>query len=236
MGICENQYSFVKKYGIDLLEINNKSMLELGDQILNSNQIFNGMKIAKHFYTKNGFNHTSIDWNGNNGSIKLDLTKPYPKFRNTFDIITNHGTSEHVHDQYSLFKNLHEWAKVGCIFVNCVPLDSEEHKKIMNYEFPPHGDFEYSSKFWEELCKEQDYELIISKGDLVRNPAVAFPINYYSASTYRKVNNKPFMLKEKFEKLTKFIKKTSYRLSRNEHIKWFNSLPDEIKNKYPNIS
>ena len=239
MGICENQYSFVKKYGLDLLKENNKYMLELGDQLLNGNEIFNGLEKgtpAKQFYTMSGYNHTSVDWNGKNGSIKVDLTKPYPKFINSFDIITNHGTTEHVHNQYSLFKNLHEWAKVGCIFVHCVPLDSEEHRQYINYEWPPHGDFEYSSKFWDELCREVGYELIINNGNLVRNPARSFPINYYSASSYRKINDTEFISKERFNTLlTKFVKKTSYKLSNEEHKKWRNSLPSEVTLKYPNI-
>ena len=241
MGICENQYRFVKKYGLDLLKENNKLMLELGDQLLNGNKIFNGLKKgcpAKEFYTKEGYNHTSVDWNGKNGSIKVDLTKPYTKFINSFDIITNHGTTEHVHNQYSLFKNLHEWAKVGCIFLHCVPLDSEEHnKQYVNYGWlPPHGDFEYSSKFWEELCKELGYELIISKGNLVRNPADSFPINYYSLHLIKKVNDTEFISKEKFNTLlSNFVKKTSYKLSKEEHKKWRESLPYEVRRKYPNI-
>lgn len=235
MGICENQYAFVKKYGLDLLKKNNNSMLELGNQMLNGNDIFEDIKVAKQFYIKHGFNHTSVDWNGENGAVKIDLTKSYPKFMNSFDIITNHGTTEHVHDQYSLFKNLHKWAKVGCIFVHCVPLHSEEHKKYVNYDFPPHGDYEYSSKFWEELCKELGYELIISKGNIVRNPAHSFPINYYSASSYKKVNDTEFISEDKFKELEKFIKKTSYKLSKEEHKKWRNSLPDEVRKKYPNI-
>jgi hypothetical protein len=58
------------------------------------------------------------------------------------------------------------------------------------------------------------YELIISEGNLVRNPAHSFPINFYSASSYRKVNDTEFISKEKFNYLLeKFVKKTSYKLS-----------------------
>lgn len=234
MGICENQYKFVKEYALDKLNKENVNMLELGDQVLNNHQnFFNGIKTAKEYYTKSGYEHTSFDWNGQNGAIPVDLTIINDEYNDKYDLITNHGTSEHVHNQYALFKNLHNWGKAGCIYVHCVPLEGEEHKSYLNYEFPPHGDYEYSSKFWEELSNGNKYEVIISKGDLVSNLALHRPKNFYSASSYKKVNNDEFMTKEKFDDIfNKYCKRTTQKTSRKGHDDWNASLPGYLREKY----
>ena len=233
MGICKNQYDFVKKYAIDKIN-ENINMLELGDQILNNNEnFFEGFKTAKDYYTNKKYNHTSFDWNGLNGAIPVDLTNIDNKYNNKFNLITDHGTSEHVLNQYNIFKNLHNWGTINCIYIHCVPLEGEEHKQYLNYEFPPHGDFEYSSNFWEELCIVNNYEVIKIQGNLVSNLAISFPKNFYSASSYKKINNNEFMSKEAFDNIfNKYCKKTTNKLSREGHIEWKNSLPKDILNKY----
>ena len=83
-------------------------MLELGDQIMNNyNNYFNGIKTAKEVYTMKGINHTSFDWNGENGYIPVDLTKidDNKKYNNMFNIITNHGTTEHVLNNHVNIEN-----------------------------------------------------------------------------------------------------------------------------------
>lgn len=236
MGICENQYRFVKEYALDKLNLPSKDvyMLELGDQVLNNhNNFFNGIKTAKEFYSANGYNHTSFDWNGQNGSIPIDLTMLTGSFDKQYDLITDHGTCEHVHNQYNMFKNLHNWGKTGCIYIHCVPLHGDEHKKYLQYEFPPHGDYEYSSKFWEELSRENGYELIISRGDLVSNLALSYPKNYYSASSYRKINDDEFISKETFDRIFNLhCKRTTDKMSRKGHEIWKASLPMEVRQKY----
>ena len=47
MGICENQYKFVKEYALDKINSPDVKMLELGDQVLNNHQnFFDGIKTA----------------------------------------------------------------------------------------------------------------------------------------------------------------------------------------------
>ena len=239
MGICENQFKFINDNCLKKINLSGIKMLELGDQIMNIyNNNFNGIKIAKEFYTMKGINHTSFDWNGENGSIPIDLTKidDNKKYNNMFNIITNHGTTEHVLNQYNCFKNLHNWGEINCYYIHCVPLLGKEHKEYLGYEFPPHGDYEYSSKFWEELCLQNNYELVISKGDLVSNPAISFPKNYYSASCYIKKDNNEFMNENDFYDIfNKYCINSKHRLSKKGHIEWKNSLPIDILNKYPDI-
>jgi hypothetical protein len=228
MGICENQFDFVNNYAIgNIMKKTNIKMLELGDQVVNPSlsEKMEGTKTGKEMYTKMGYYHTSFDLNHKNGSICVDLTKSHTKFNDMYDIITDHGTIEHVHDQYAVFKNIHDWGKLGCVYVHCVPLIGYEHIKYIGYEFPPHGDFEYSSEFWVELCKACDYKLIISRGDLVHNPGKKFPKNFYSSSCYIKTTNKDFIdMKQFYDIFNKYNKKTTYKLSDEQHRIWWESV------------
>ena len=182
---------------------------------------------------KNGYNHTSFDLNGNNGALRINLAKLNEKYNNSFDIITNHGTSEHVDDQYTLFKNLHNWGKGGCVYVHCVPLEGEEHKSYLNYEFPPHGEYEYSSKFWDELCLANNYEMIISTGNMVSNQAINYPKNFYSASCYKKKTDDPFISKDTFMNIfDRYCKDCRYKVTPQGHLMWKNSLPNEVRQEY----
>ena len=114
-------------------------MLELGDQVLNNHQnFFNGIKTAKNIIQRMATNiHHLIEWT--NGAIPVDLTAITDEYKDKYDLITDHGTSEHVHNQYNLFKNLHNWEKLDNIRSLCA-FEGEEHKSYLNYEFPPHGD------------------------------------------------------------------------------------------------
>lgn len=235
MGICENQYEFIKTYALPYVN-NSMKMLELGDQVLNpilGNPI--NCKTGKELYQSTGFDHTSFDLNGNNGALKIDITQENNKYTNIFNIITDHGTIEHIPNQYLTFRNLHNWGNINCVYAHCIPLDSDEHRKYIGYGFPPHGDYEYSTEFWRELCKLCNYNLIISTGNTVHNPAVNFPINYYSSSVYIKTLESTFPSESEFNDfLNKYITNTKYKL---DNIKlstnnWKNELPNDVKNKY----
>lgn len=201
MAICKYQRDYIRDFVLPKLSGN--EMLELGDQVLNpylAEEV--GFNVAKPYYISLGYNHTSVDTNGNNGAIKHDLTNPRDEFNNKFNIITNHGTTEHVIDQYSVFNHLHDWGAEGCIYAHVVPLDAEEHKAILGRPFPKHGFWEYSIKFWIELAKACNYELISATTD-VRNPAVKYPVNHYSSGAYRKTSDSKFIGKDEFNNIVK---------------------------------
>ena len=71
--------------------------------------------VAKDYFKqiKNIKSHTSIDTNGKNGALKIDLRYPVDTSSGfIFDVITNFGTTEHVEsvwpeDQYAVFENIH---------------------------------------------------------------------------------------------------------------------------------
>jgi len=115
------------------------------------NQSYAG-KMAKQMYIAKGVNHTSIDINGLGGALPLNLDLPLPKkFENKFSIITNYGTSEHVNNQYSVFKNIHTIGKLGCIMLHGVPLIGH---------WPKHCRYYYSTQFFIALALACNYRLV----------------------------------------------------------------------------
>ena len=65
-------------YILNVIE-NNKihNMLELGNQCINNKGIEHiKEKWGKEYFSNFGINHISIDWNGLNGALRLDLTEP----------------------------------------------------------------------------------------------------------------------------------------------------------------
>jgi hypothetical protein len=75
---------------------------------------------AKLFFEHLNYNHTSIDINGDDGSLQFDVRRDdlYKQLSFKFDVITNLGFTEHVgegdveenllRNQYVMFKNMHE--------------------------------------------------------------------------------------------------------------------------------
>lgn len=99
------------------------SICELGDQ--KTWYDWPGGAAQSDVYFKNIFNHlniTNIDLNGNNGSLTLNLAKPLPStYHNMFDVVTNFGTSEHVSNQYSVWKNIFLLLKPNGLIISEIP-------------------------------------------------------------------------------------------------------------------
>jgi SAM-dependent methyltransferase len=115
-------------------------MLELGDQVC----IGMTEQTGKEYFAKLGIQHTSVDLNGLHGALQLDLNDPlqFSHWNNYFDVVTNSGTSEHVTDQYAVFKICHDVLKVGGLAIHIVP---DAYSK--NWE--GHGIHTYTAKFFE---------------------------------------------------------------------------------------
>ena len=93
------------------------SMLELGNKR-------KGNMIYKHVFERAGFRHVSVDINGKDGALKVDLRKPLNL--GTFDMVTNFGTSEHVSEnsiegQVVCWQNILEAMHVGSVLVSITP-------------------------------------------------------------------------------------------------------------------
>lgn len=164
-------------------------MCELGNQwfFCGKGTVSQSAKVA---YEGRGAQHTSIDINGRDGALPLDLDLPVPKdLENKFELITNYGTTEHVNNQYSVFKNIHVMGKPGCVMIHGVPFVGNWHK---------HGRYYYSRPFFKGLANLCGYTLI----DLgvVKVARYKFPHNLL-ACVLRKEKATPFISAKKFSSI-----------------------------------
>ena len=125
------------------------------------------------------------------------MTQPIPikKFINAFDIITDFGCMEHIcwdvtHNittkpyyprQWQAWKNIHDMGKVGCIYLHTIPLVGS---------VPKHGGFHYTLKFFENLCKANNYKSLLSR---IQQHDLRNHNRDYVFSAYAKTTDKPFV-------------------------------------------
>lgn len=116
-------------------------MLELGNKKT-------GNVSYKSYFESIGIDHTSIDWNGLDGALKLDLRKRIEM--EPFDMVTNLGTTEHVSEQYPVWENIHRLCKVGGVIVSMCPLPGD---------WWWHGNWYPTKDFYEEFAKLNHYRI-----------------------------------------------------------------------------
>ena len=127
-----------------------KRMLELGNQRIRGS-VDSPCKTGKEFFTEAGCEHVSIDMNGKDGALKQDLSKSLRHFslKNSFDIITNSGTSGYVVNQKACFENIDLCCKEGGLMIHIVPeIGSNWAGK------------QYDEEFFIRLAKEYLYEIV----------------------------------------------------------------------------
>lgn len=115
-------------------------MLELGNKK-------NPDGVYKTYFESIGIEHTSIDWNGEDGALKLDLRQPIDL--EPFDMITNIGTTEHVSDQEAVWRNIHNLTKIGGVIASLTPLEGD---------WWWHGEWYPRREFFEEFA-QNGYEI-----------------------------------------------------------------------------
>lgn len=90
-------------------------MLELGSKQ-------NRTGTYKEQFVSEGWEHVSVDINGDAGSLPRDLCRPdVLRDLGYFDVVTNFGTTEHVPDQLAVWENVHNSIKVGGWLVSVTP-------------------------------------------------------------------------------------------------------------------
>jgi len=109
---------------------------------------------AEQFHKGLGFtDYACIDADGNNGAhvfdLNLDLRDAYG-FTEKFDLVTNHGTSEHVFNQFQCFKNVHELLRVGGVALHVLPFEG----------YLNHGYFNYQPSMFVDMAIANQYELL----------------------------------------------------------------------------
>lgn len=98
-----------------------------------------------------GHKYSCIDVDPQCHSIKLDLNfdECPSEHKGKYDFVTNHGTSEHLLNQYNFFKIAHELTKAGGFMLHAVPF-------TVHLE---HGFFNYQPNFFEALSQYNGYKI-----------------------------------------------------------------------------
>ena len=91
-------------------------MLELGNKVT-------GHTSYKSYFESIGIDHTSIDMNGLDGALKIDLCNALDF--EPFDMVTNFGTTEHVRCQEAVWRNIHNMIAVGGVLVSMTPMEGD---------------------------------------------------------------------------------------------------------------
>jgi len=117
-----------------------KTMLELGNKK-------NKKGLYKDHFVALGIAHTSVDLNGLDGALPLDLQKPL-NLGQRFDIVTNFGTSEHVDNQEACWRNILDHC--GRVLVSTTPLPGD---------WKWHGRWYPRPDFFTTLAKDNGFSL-----------------------------------------------------------------------------
>ena len=119
---------------------------DLRDQELNSN---GRLVDSRDLYSKWGLKkYKSFDLFDSRAEI-VDLSIDL-KRTDTWDIVTNFGTSEHVFNQFAFMKNCHDLTKTGGVSLHAVPVSSGMD----------HGFFNYHPTFFRSLAIANNYEIL----------------------------------------------------------------------------
>jgi hypothetical protein len=137
---------FQRATGLKMCELGNQKIRVSAAQITKA-------KTGKEYFSSLGYDHTSIDRNGLDGALPLDLCEPIdtPELIGQFDVLTNSGTSEHVEDQYECFKNIHSLVRQNGIFIHLNPKTGSWRR---------HGLYYYTFDFHRRLASGADYEIL----------------------------------------------------------------------------
>ena len=93
---------------------------------------------------------TTFDATGENESITTNLSDPIKEqYKNIYDLVTNFGTTEHVKNQYTCWKNIFQMLKTGGIVISEIPKKGNWAGHCKYY-------FDYSTF----LSLDQDFEII----------------------------------------------------------------------------
>jgi hypothetical protein len=146
----------------------NSSVIELGNQrfkynpkiidFINNEQNLNIRKPVKYvweYYEDLGFvDYKSIDVNTELKAIDMDLNynllDKY-NFKETFSLVTNNGTGEHIFDQRTVFENMHNLCKVNGIMLNILPLSP----------WLNHGFYNYNPNLFRDIVASNSYQWIL---------------------------------------------------------------------------
>lgn len=130
------------------------SVVELGNQTYRGrNAVPNTKDIetTKQFYERHGFGrYLAIDVNTRMDAVVMDLNVDLEAnygFRETFDLVTNNGTGEHIFDQRAVFTNIHNLCKVGGLMLHVMPMTG----------WLNHGFYNFNPILYRDVAKANAY-------------------------------------------------------------------------------
>ena len=131
---------------------NNKiksNLLNLRKKLIKSEKIS-----TQEFFLAIGFSkYLSIDINEANKSLPYDLNEIIEEkynYKEKFNLVINNGTGEHVFNQFSLFKNMHNLCDTNGIMLHILPF----------IDWINHGFYSFHPIMFADLAASNDYELI----------------------------------------------------------------------------
>ncbi len=109
----------------------------------------NGQASSRHLHEHLGFRYDCVDFDAKFGALTLDINfDAVPAdYRGRYGLTTNHGTTEHVLNQYNAFKMVHDFTKPGGLMMHAVPFTVHLD----------HGFFNYQPNFFEALARFNSY-------------------------------------------------------------------------------
>lgn len=138
-------------YGVD-----NGLTLATGSRVVELGNKKNGTGLYREFYEAQGLSYVCLDWNGQDGAIKLDMGQRIPEelYDDVMggDLVTNFGFTEHVFtDQVQCWYNVAELSgKVGCYLAMCMPFPGHwEH----------HGVYQPQPEWYMAWCANNGYRI-----------------------------------------------------------------------------
>lgn len=139
-----------------------KSVCEIGNQTLNVSRDIQKLfakdgydvsecQTVKQFYKALGFEkYIAIDVNDDKDAIALDLNLVVnDKITQTFDLVTNNGTSEHIFNQHSVFANMHNLCNVGGYMIHLLPCTG----------WLDHGFYNYNPNLFTAIAEQNNYNI-----------------------------------------------------------------------------
>lgn len=124
--------------------------------------------------------YSCVDADGRYGAFIWDLNTAIPDDqRGRWDLVTNHGTLEHVFNVYQGFKNMHDLAHPGSVMLHLMPFQGHSD----------HGFFNFQPVLFDDLAAENGYEILDRCAIVYRvsdnaETAQIFP---YTAEKYREI-------------------------------------------------
>jgi hypothetical protein len=97
--------------------------------------------------------YASIDTNGHFNALPYDLNKDVQKeygHTKTYDVVSNHGTAEHVFDLHQVFRNVHNLAHNGSLIIHGAPFQG----------YVNHGFYNFQPQFFEDLAAANQYKIV----------------------------------------------------------------------------